>query len=100
MKKGYLKNSQTENSMESLPNERDRSPPRATHHHNIGMTSLNLNSVESNITTGLDSAHDKKIFKHAKRQDSLRASDPSHLKLATYAREMFLEIRQRLLEEV
>ena len=100
MKKGQTRNSQTENTIESISHERDNSAGKNKSAKNHGVTSLNLNSVESNVTTGLDSAHEKKLLKPSKKQDSLRGSDIQHLKLINYIRETFLDIRQKTIDEV
>jgi len=99
MKKVPIRNSQTENTIESI-HERDNSAGKSVNGKNNAVTSLNLNSVESNMTTGLDSAHEKKILKASKKQDSLRGSDVQYLKLVNYIKEMFLDIRQKTIDEV
>ena len=100
MKKGSSRYSQTENTSESISQERDNSAGKSNNAKAHAMTSLNLNSVESNMTTGLDSAHEKKLLKPSRKQDSLRGSDIQHIKLVNFIKEMFLDIRQKTVDEV
>lgn len=101
MKKSAVTQKKTHNEElnESLSNEREHSGSKPSYQKNSGLGGLNLVSVDSNATTGLDSAHDKKATKHFRRQES-RSSDAQHLRMTVFIREMFLEIKQRTIEEV
>lgn len=101
MKKGHSKNSHTENTFESQPYEKEHNHARPSNQQNIAMKSLNLNSVDSNVTTGIDSANDKKILKQPKRQgDTLKSTELYNVKLTARIRETFLDMRQKIIEEV
>jgi len=95
MKKGPTKNANTENTLETLPQDKEPPLSKSNNQQNFAMT-----SVESNVTTGLESAHEKKVLKYPKKLEPSKSSDQSHLKLINSIRETFLTIRQKTLTEV
>ena len=73
MKKGPSKMHNTDNTTETLlSHERDLLATRPSQSVNQQGMTLNMNSVDTNISTvGIDSAHEKKVHKQIKKIDSL-----------------------------
>jgi len=102
MKKGPTKVYNTDNTMETLvSHERDLLGTRATQSINQHAMTLNMNSVDTHITTSnIDSAHEKRVPKQIKKVDSLKGTDINQMKISNYIREVFLDIRQKTIDEV
>ena len=102
MKKGPSKVHNTDNTTETLlSHERDLLATRPSQSVNQQGMTLNMNSVDTNISTaGIDSAHEKKVHKQIKKIDSLRGSDINQMKINNHIREVFLDIRQKTIDEV